>query len=475
MLTRCIPPALLLALVVSCASPASEIHLAPFASTQSLPRWSHAEALGGAFQYTSDAEGTEWAASPFWWQRTEADGHFASETLLAFGRHEFDPHRPRTMTRIFPLGWVEEETKSNGVTEVDWAIPFLGMIGSSSSDDSENAFALFPFFGKVKGFLTYDEVNFFLWPLWIRNTKGDRTSSHFLWPLFHWKTGNERAFQFFPFFGWSESPGKWRKSFWLYPFYTESEEFLDQAHPRKSMLLLPLFGHTTQDDYSAWVVLPPLFGYAQRPSTGFRSGQIWPLVKFETGGKNEARKLNRFIPFYLHYEDETTEYTSILWPIFWSRHDQIEGFRKDAIYALPVFYSARTKDFDGKEEHSWQIWPLAGADDKGFQAFDFGVPGMIDGGALKRHLGFAWEWAKVKNHPQGVVEQRAWLGLWHRTKGGGHSRWSVPILGGAWEEPDGTTHHSHLFGLIRWSSSDSGVSFEAPAFPGPGWPSLQDL
>ena len=471
---RCLPPVILLALVVSCASPASEIHLAPFASTQSMPGWSHGEALGGVFHYTRDADGTEWALSPLWWQRTENDGRFAAETLFGFGRREFDPARPRTMTRIFPLGWHEKETKADGVTESDWAIPFLGMIGSSSSDGNENAFEAFPFFGKIKGFLTYDEVNFFLWPIWIRNTKGERVSTHFLWPFFHWTTGAERGFQFFPFYGWSESPGKWRKSFVLYPFYNESEEFLDQAHPRKSMLLFPLFGHATQDDYSAWVLFPPLFGYAHRPSTGYKSGQIWPLVKFESGGKHEARKLNRLLPFYLHYEDETTEYTSILWPIFWKRHDQIEGFTKDAIYALPLFWSSRTKNFNGQEESSWHIWPLASHDKSGFRALDFGVPGLIDGGALRRNLGFAWEFAKTENHPGHVVEQRSWLGLWHGTTGGGHSRWSIPVLGGSWKEPNGTTHHSHLLGLLRWTSSDKGLSWEAPAFPGPGWPSIED-
>jgi hypothetical protein len=207
------------------------------------------------------------------------------------------------------------------------------------------------------------------------------------------------------------------------------------------------------------------------------------LIKFQTGGELEA-DVQRVIPFFTHFQNDFTEVTSVLWPFFWWRRDDLsqEGVR-EGWYALPFYYHSKSEWKNGDSASTTRVWPLGsntrernGAST--IRILDPGIPEVLNPDVLSRNFGFLYEVWAVREQPAPAPltqEKRAWLGLYRSTAGSGHRRSSFSGLGGRWTEPDGTTHTSLLFGLLRWRSGPEGSSLEAPAFPGPGWPDLSLL
>lgn len=476
---------LLLSLAVSaCAAPDSEIHAAPFFSRHTIPGYDYAEAFGGILRYGEKDQATTWALSPLVWRREHESGEVEADFLYPLGRYEHDPDRPRTFARLFPIFWREAEVRPDGIEDIDWSVLTPFFWGGSSSDDLENYFAFWPIFGTLRDFLTYDEVSFLFWPFYLSNRKDERESTHILWPFFGWVEGSEQGWHIWPLYGRAEVPGKYKRSYFLWPLAHFSENKLDQEHPEHGWLVVPLGGEIRQDDYVATTALWPIFGWASRPSTGYRSWQVWPFLKFESGGKNEKRQLSRVLPFWLHFEDEDTEYTSYMWPLIWVREDRFGDIRKDSFYAVPFYWQTRTlRKVEGEEEvleTGERLWPFIRnyEDSLGREDFATLAPGfdpILNSKALSRNLGFLFEiWAGRADGTHGTRERRAFLNLYHSMEAAGHKRWSIPFLGGQWTEPDGTTHTSLFLGLLRFKSGPDG-GLEEPAFPGPGWPDLHKL
>ena len=467
----------------ACAAPDSEIHLAPFYSRHTVPDYQHAEGLGGIVRYHREADIEEWALSPLLWRKVDGHGNVHASFLGGLGAYEYDPDRERSYSRLFPLWSYRDEIRVDGIRDRDWSAFFWLLAGGSSSDGIEDYFWFFPFFGSGRDFWTYDEFRFLLFPLYFENHKEDRHSYHWLWPFFGRTEGSEQGWHLWPLYGTAQADRLYRRSYILWPLWHQAEDELYKPKPRHSWMLFPLIGRVEQDDYRATTLLPPFFGRAERPSTGYSAWQFWPLVKFESGGRDEDRRLQRLLPFWLHYEDDKTSYTSVLFPFFWKRHDRFHQMERNAHYFVPFFLYSKTQRDDGRLEHNLRLWPIFSREwtsrgENRTRFLDLGLPRVLDPETLSRSFGFLYEFWKSQRRidpgPVVVQERRAWLNLYHSTEGGGHSRWSVPFLGGQWTEPDGTRHSSWLFGLLRWRSGDNG-GLQNPAFPGPGWPDLHRL
>ena len=467
----------------SCAAPDAEIHLAPFASRHTLPDYQYFDAAAGIVRYRHEADDTFWAVSPLVWRRDFEDGRSEASFLGGLGRYEYNPSRDRTYARFFPLFSYRSEVRPDGITDTDWALLFWLIAGGSSSDDLENYFWFFPFFGKGLDFLTYDEFSFFLFPLFLENKKGDRTSTHWLWPFFGKVEGSEEGWHIFPFYGETTVPGRYESSYVMWPFWNQATLDMHKPHPAKQWMLFPLYGKTTQDDYDATIFLWPFFGWAERPSTDYSSWSFWPFLKFESGGKEVDRKIQKVLPFWMHYENAQREYSVFLWPFFWHTKDTFNEMEREGHYFVPLFMHTKTTRDDGTVERHLRIWPFMSYEyeakkREALRFFDLGLPGFLDPEGFYQMFGFLYALWNDRNQiepdPITVHEKRAWFNLYHQAEAAGHERWSIPAVGGKWTEPDGTVHSSWLFGLIRWRSGDDG-GLETPAFPGPGWPDIHRI
>jgi hypothetical protein len=481
-------------MVAGCASPTSDVNLAPLYLRATAPDWQTVEAFGGLARFREDGSEITWALNPLVWRQTDENGKIKADFLALLGRYEHSPDRDRTLTRIFPLFWYEGETRPDGIYDSDWMLlPFFA--GGSSSDGKEDYFAFFPFYGTFKNWLMFDEVKFLLFPLWARTKKSNGTvSSHFLWPFFGHQSGHGEGWNFWPFYGTYEVPGILQRKYVLWPFYHQAEDFMNKPESRRSWFLFPIYGRMEQGDAVSTTFLWPFLGRSERPSTNYYSWSFWPLIKFEEGGVDDSgnpdpRKIRHFLPFYVHFEDAQSQFTSWMFPIFWRRHDEFGNMERDSWYALPLWWKLNTKryeDTDGdglpdqtSEETITRFWPFIGLkntveDDGARREHHVETPyfGEQIARNLTRPLAF---WQEHQSRADGPKVERAFLGLYYSIRSGGHHRWSVPLLGGQWTEPDGTRHHSYLLGLLRWQSGGENSGIHAPAFPGPGWPDLHRM
>ncbi len=466
----------------ACAAPNSEIHLAPLFARHTAPGFQSAEFAGGLLKYRTDQLTREWTIAPLlWWERQLFDDHVHADFLFGLGRYEHEPLRDRTYARVFPLWWYWSEIRPDGVRDTDWSLLMWLIGGGSSSDDKENYFWFAPFGGTGKDVLSYDEFSFVMWPLYVHNEKDGRESTHVMWPFVGWQGGTEKGWRVWPFYGWAEWPEHYRSQFILWPFWTNSVSNLDKEHPTEGWFLFPLYGQTSQADWTANTALWPFFGWSSRPSTGYWNFTMWPFLKFHHGPDDAPREVTRVLPFWISYEDPEIEYQSALWPIFWHRRESYSDVEIESWHAVPLWNASNNSYADGREGWDRRLWPLfslrhTAAGDTLFRALDLGLPGISNGDTLSHLFGTLYEFWVLRaraNQPR-VRETRGFLDLYHSTEAGGHSRWSVTGLGGNWTEPDGTSHWSILFGLLRWRSGDGG-GLEVPAFPGPGWPDLHHL
>ncbi len=468
-----------LALAAACAAPDAEVQLAPLYARHTAPGFARTEVLGGAVRHEVHGDDSIWALSPLWWYRRGADAALEADFLFALGRLRHDPDRPMTRVRLFPLGWWRGETRVDGVRDTDWQLLFGLAGGGAAEDGGEDSFWVFPFGGVARDFLTYDEIRFALFPLWMRTEKDGVVTDHVLWPLLGRTRGRARGWRFYPFYGVQERPGVYRRRSFLWPFVHVVEEDLDTGQPLRGWLVLLVGGHREQGDSEANSLLFPIVGWSRKPSTGYRAWQVYPFLKFVRGG-GEGTETTRVWPLWIHYVAPDTEFESVLWPLFWWRRDRLEdGGQRRAAWALPFVQLSRSRWPDGGRAHADRLWPLASdvSERDGSRVrrlLDPGLAPVLHPEVVSRNFGWIWEFWSDRERPAAPTpwrERRGWLGLYHEVEAGGHRRWSVPGLVGRWHEPDGTTHTSLLFGLLRWRTGEDG-GLESPAFPGPGWPSL---
>jgi len=459
-----------LAVFPACASPVSDIQLAPLFSRQTVPGYSTVEGVGGFLSSTRSDRGMKWSAGPLAGRETDPDGKTRMDFLWPLGRVEEDPSRPRKFSRLWPLFWSRRDTRADGVEDRDWNI-LLFIHGGSSSDGKEDSFAIFPIYGKLHDFLTWDEVEFHLFPLHVSAKKDGVTTRNLLFPFLSWKKGPEvSGWKVFPLVGSHAKKDSYRRTFMLWPLWHHWEEDMDKKEPRRGWFLFPLFGRIEQGDYQATTVLWPFFGWASRPSTDYKAWSFWPLLKSESGGVTPDREVTRVLPFLLRHRDATGETTSWLWPLVWRREFHYAHMEGDSMHIFPFFHKGSRRFDDGSREDLLHLWPLGiriETPERSLLAF----PSL--GTSIDERLGFAYQAWRSKIDGS-TLDRRFWLGLYREIEAAGHHRWSIPLLGGAWTEPDGTRHHSWLGGLLRWRTGPRGVAMETPAFPGPGWPSLAE-
>lgn len=477
------PLSLVLLAFASCASPGSEIHLAPFFSRHTVPGLDRAEAFGGILRAERRAEGvSDYAISPIWRQVTQPDGSSTTDFLFPFGKVIDDPDDERHLARFFPLFFHRSERRADGEIDTDWAF-LLPLFWGGSSTDGEDYFAFFPLIGKLKNFLTFEEVRFFLFPLWMRTKARSGRTDHLLWPIFGRSTGANRGWRFWPFFSTLEREGRWKKRTAFWPLFHWGESGLDTENPRKGWLALFLGGHVEQGAFQSWTLFWPLLGWSSNQATGYRSYEIWPLVKIVRGGtgKGEPASLTRVWPLYSRYRSDEIEQTVLLWPFVWFRDDRHAGMERESFYLVPFLRAANTRreGVEG-EESVHQFWPLwhrrvrpDGSVDSSFLSLDL----ALQSDAVSANLGFLYEvWATRQEGIDAPRRDRMLLDLYSRASAADHTRWSLPVLGGCWTEPDGRHHWSLLAGLLRFGhGGDRGFLLETPAFPGPGWPAIDGL
>ncbi|HUR29463.1 MAG TPA: hypothetical protein VM509_14835 [Planctomycetota bacterium] len=474
--------ALVLAALASCVTANQDLALAPLVTRISTAGGgSEVEALAGIVRRRhalADGPLREWALMPFVKETLAENGDRRARFLVPLGTRE--ESRDRFLSKLLPIWRFERSLDAQGRPK--WSLVTLPLTYWVEDESGRVARAVFPLGGVLERFLTFDRVEFALFPLYVRTWRDGQVSTSFLWPVFNWTNGPlGTSYRVWPLYGRLRQHGRFDRHFVLWPFFSWGRDHLSTAHPEWRWMFWPLVGHRERGTYHAETFLWPFFGWASDSKSGFWAWDgPWPLVRFLRPGKDDpdGPRRSRVWPFWSSYRGDGLTSHWVLWPIVnWRESVDMLGTSK-SLFVNPVWQHWRRVDKQGVESSWTKLWPL-------FQDFRDGDQRRAAFPALNPlwHLPeidehYAWIYELVTREVDGGnVSDRVWGNLYRREKDQDEDRaylsflWSRRAYQGA-SEP--LVEHSLLFGLLRWRThpARSGFSFDPmlPAFPGPGWP-----
>lgn len=480
------------ALLGACAGPSSEQHVAPLYTHISTPGGGvEHEALAGAViarRDRLDGPVDQWGLRPFFIHYRERDERARTQFLYPLGRvvrggGEFN-------WWLLPLADYRRENTEEGRK---WSFLALPGVYLARFPDGRRTTAWFPIGGRVEELLSWDELEFILWPLWTKSTRQGRTSYHVLFPFFSWTSAPDGGgWRAWPLVGHSWVDDRYDRWWALWPILSYRRENLKSSprYHQTQWAVFPLYGEVRQGTYRSTTVLWPFFGYSRDPATGFWAWDgPWPLVRIMRPGNQELvplprnpgdRERTRFWPFYSHYSGDGLESSWYGWPFVNVRHEESMLTDRDGLMILPFWQSFDRRDKDGHELVYEKLWPV----------YQYEREGSATDGYTRRYLfpqlspfwrlpdldeHYSWLYelynAEVGEH---TAHERALFGIWRREVDAFEERL---YISGLWSRRSyraagaAVTEHSLLFGLLRWRSSEAdGLTFLRPALPGPGWP-----
>jgi hypothetical protein len=461
-----------------CAATGSEIHLEPlYARIHTADGGTAHEAAGGLYRsWTSAEDGfTEWrTVAPLWGIDRERNGDYAAYHPFPLGltnkRHD------ERFSMFVPLYlWSRKIDRFSGT--MGWKLAMLPGLLMQQTEAAGFQMGLFPLIGRFRDFLTFDQLIFILWPLFVYSERAGRISYNIPWPILGWTYGNgERSHHLWPIYMKATIEGSYDRTTFLWPLFHFNKNYTvgNTDVPEETWMLWPLIGRKKRGSYRSTTLLWPLFGYASDPEEQYWALDApFPLVRFERG---EEVHRSRIWPFWSFTDADGLKTTSFLWPLMQFRQEDSPTYERGSTRLLPIWQSStRTDKETGDKDRRRMFFPLFQYQTRGaWRQGNFPHFNPIErSGLFERFISrplHVWEWEQEGD----MRRERAWLGLYRREKGRGEDRRSVSFL---WarrkfsEEGDEVKETSLLFGLLRWrTGKGQGFTFLPPAFPGPGWP-----
>jgi len=468
-------------LATGCATFSKDRYIAPLYSEHSTAGGGkQIEALGGMLIQRRDVlDGPVRFAGlrPLYLQEKPEGRPRTTDFLTPFGRAT-ESENDYTWA-LFPVARFSRRRDPDGGTRWSWlSLPGLYFAGYP---DGRMSRAWFPIAGRIQGLMTWDDMLFILWPLFIRSTHGSYTNYHLPFPFISWTRGEGASgWRIWPIYGQKKLDGIADRWFFLWPFFQHQDNNLkaQESQHEYHWMLWPLFGYTRQGTMKAYMFLWPFFGWSHDPRTGFWAFDgPWPIVRLQRSGETDGINRTRFWPIYsnFNYESEGVESTWWLWPLYNARDAKhYDGTKKSKSFIPFYMRYERESEYGGRTTYQ-KIWPLYQVDTHG-SGKRWSTPVLNPLWRFPR-LERQWNWIYqlyTRATDGDKVRERAWLGIYRREKDADEDRRYLSVL---WSnrryqlEGEAVSETSLLFGFLRWRSRPSNsLQLMWPAFPGPGWP-----
>ena len=470
----------LIALLAAGCVAGGDLHLAPlFTRVHTADAGIEVEALGGLYRTryaADDGRFEELTVGPLFGARNEENGDRLFHVLVPLGYTRSGENGGTSF--FFPLYVWTRSADSEGNDQ--WQLVALPGFIVQKNEALGTQFGIFPFWGRFRDFITFNQLDFLLWPLYVYAERDGRISHHFLFPFLGWTRGaGEKSFRLFPLYSRTRIEGRYDRRFFLWPFFHYQRNFLGGGNeaPETRWMFWPFFGRSKRGTFRATTLLWPFFGYSHDPRDGFWALDFpWPLVRLQRGPGDVRR--TRFWPFYSYLNAQGLESRSFLWPFFTIRHEDGPSSKRDSVYLIPFWRAWDRTDKETGETSSWRkLWPLVEAEREGpWRRGAFPSLNPLWRNQLVDRF-FAWIWKAWEWEAEHELRrERAWLGLWRRERGLGEDRRSLSGLWAHRRYAKGgrqVRETSLLFGLVRWRvTEERGFDMLPMRFPGPGWPAF---
>lgn len=284
-------------------------------------------ALGPFVTYKKGQEGSELGFRPFYYRTVmERDKTRELEFLYPMASYKKAGDRSWFQYQLFLLSY-ESLTDSSGYKSKELTLfPFI--FYNSEKDPKDNHFAVFPFYGSIKGKLARDEIKFLFFPLYVKTESEDEITKSLFWPFLSRYEGKHRGGRFFPVFGkrTNESKGMYEK-FLFWPVYVKKEkEFYGETAYFRS--IFPLYS----ESYSYGILNRGYFWPFVQQTTNQKKGDKrwdlpWPIFNFTRG---KTTNQIRIFPFYSRTrKNENDEDGYIMFPIYNYKNLTLESYRRE--------------------------------------------------------------------------------------------------------------------------------------------------
>ena len=332
-------------------------------------------AMFGLYEDRTEADGTEYVTvRPFTTSRSSPNDTTSTHVLPPL--YESGGSQASDGTTVLPLYFqssqgTDKERAEGSSNDDTWLFPLWAW----GSDPKEGSYFMFlPFGGTLKGKFLADEINIYVFPLYLTTRAADWRSTHMLWPLIAWGSSPTRShFRFLPF--WSQTDGeRYSRRSLLWPFIHWNNEKRGNRE-MNGWMVFPLIGHRGSTDGTSWqwTFLFPFFQFAADDVTGDSyTAILWPVYKRSI--RPGVEDSTWFWPFWGKTELEQSTTTFYAWPLGWHMVDRkgaVEARRK---YFVPFYMRSETGPIDeaptAVAERSWPLYSYR-RDADGHERFRF--------------------------------------------------------------------------------------------------------
>lgn len=306
----------------------------------------------------------------------------------------------------------------------------------TSSNPTNNYWAVLPIYGQLKNRMFRDEIKWVLFPLYVQTRKRDVVTDNYLLPVVHVRHGEHLSgWQVWPLLGREHKdpftktnsfgdpelvPGH-DKQFYLWPFFHDQHTGRGSDNPSHMQAFIPLysFQRSPQRD-STGILWPFTFSVTDdREKKYHEVGAPWPFIVFARG---EGKTINRVFPFYGDGHTASLRSGHILWPVYTYRHLRSEPLERERHRVLYFLYSDLIEKNTATQESRrvTGLWPLfthrrdrAGAER--LQVLALLEPFLPENKSIERNYSPLWAlWRSEKNPATGAASQSLLWNLYRR-------------------------------------------------------------
>lgn len=238
------------------------------------------------------------------------------------------------------------------------------------NNDKETFFSFFPIYGKIKDKLAWEEIQFFLFPLYVSWQYKNYRAHSILWPLIMWGgDGYKRKdFRFLPFYSSKVHEGKYNHKTFLWPFFQWGSDDLDKKDPRSFFMFFPFYSQKRSQSGTmyAYSILYPFSLVAWGKDEKVQSFDfkfLWFLFQYS---KSEKPFIRRYVvfPFYIHYRFGNSELPyyrdmNFYLLLFGNLKTESALVQSNYRFALPIWYHHyRYYPQEQVTTVNWKLWPI---------------------------------------------------------------------------------------------------------------------
>jgi hypothetical protein len=337
--------------------------------------------------------------------------------------------------------------------------PFL--FWRTGSPGRPGYFALFPLGGHLRDRFARDDITFALFPLYARTVNEGVRTTHLPWPLIAaWSGPEQSGWQLWPLYGRDVRPGRFAKTFVLWPLGFHQDLDQDTENPKRVRIFLPFYSLLRSPQRDETTVLWPFFSKITDRGEAYEEWHLpWPIVRVARG---ETRRITRVWPLYSSAVrgSRTDEY--VLWPLYVTEREDREDLlltRHRILYYL-VQDAREELPEEGASRHRLDVWPFFVYEAEG-EAAAFQTLALLESflprdAALRRSWAPLWTLYRHEWGPGGHTVSSFLWNLYRREAAEGFLAWQLaPLV--AYRAEDGSGGPVRdlwlLLGLIQTHSA----------------------